>query len=186
MIALTVRLAVAIFISARWGGTLFQDDVAYLKMATSWSSAGIGGLDAESRHFFQSHLSFLGPIGLMFRMFGAEPILAQAISAITGALTATLVSTIAGRHTRPAITLCAGLLVALFPSQVFWSSLVLRDAAVWMALSSLAVVFSWWTRRTDFRNFVIGMAAVAGLQLYLLHLRVHTLLIASLAIVIAS
>ncbi len=186
LIALTVRLVLATVVAARWGGVMFQDDFAYLKMAGSWSSAGIRQLDADSRHFFQSHISFLGPIGMLFRMFGAKPILAQAISAVAGAATAVCVVTIARRHTRPKVALAAGLLAALFPSQVLWSSLVLRDSAAWMALSGLAVAFSWWTRRADPRSFVTGLTAVAALQLYLLHLRIHTLLIASLAIVIAS
>jgi len=166
---------------------MFLDDGFYLSLTTWWAAnGGIGNLDPDSQEFYRAHVSFLGPIGVLFRMFGAKPILAQAISAVAGAATAACVVTIARRHTRPKIALAAGLLAALFPSQVLWSSLVLKDSAVWLALSGLAVAFGWWTRCTDRRRFLTGFVVISGLMFYLVHLRIHTLLVAALALVIAS
>ena len=187
LVALSVRLALAAVVSVRSDGSMFLDDGFYLSLTTWWAAnGGIGNLDPDSQEFYRAHVSFLGPIGVLFRMFGAKPILAQAISAVAGAATAACVVTIARRHTRPKIALAAGLLAALFPSQVLWSSLVLKDSAVWMALSGLAVAFGWWTRCTDRRGFLTGLVVISGLMLYLVHLRIHTLLIATFALVIAS
>ena len=187
LVALSVRLALAAVVSVRSDGSMFLDDGFYLSLTTWWAAnGGIGNLDPDSQEFYRTHVSFLGPIGVLFRMFGAKPILAQAISAVAGAATAACVVTIARRHTRPKIALAAGLLAALFPSQVLWSSLVLKDSAVWMALSGLAVAFGWWTRFTDRRRFLTGLVVISGLMIYLVHLRIHTLLVASLALVIAS
>lgn len=186
LVALSVRLALAAVVAIHSDGSMFMDDGFYLFLATLWSGIGIGNMDPDSQQFYREYISFLGPIGLLFRMFGAKPILAQAISAVAGAATAACVVTIARRHTRPKVALAAGLLAALFPSQVLWSSLVLKDSAVWMALSGLAVAFGWWTRCTDRKGFLTGLVVISGLMLYLVHLRIHTLLIATLALVIAS
>ena len=123
LVAFTVRMALATVIAVQRGGSVFQDDVAYLYLATLWSSDGIGGLDADGQEFFRSHISFLGPIGLIFRVFGVKPIFAQSLSAIAGAVTAACVVAIVRRHTRPAVALAAGPVGsrALPPSGAAWS-----------------------------------------------------------------
>jgi hypothetical protein len=80
--------------------------------------------------------------------------------------------------------LVAGLVVALLPSQILWSSLILKDAAVWAALSGLAVVVALSSRAEGRRLLLLGAAAAALLTL-LGFLRLYTLEIACVAIVLA-
>jgi hypothetical protein len=74
--------------------------------------------------------------------------------------------------------------VALLPSQILWSSLILKDAGVWVALATLAVVVAVAARTTGRR--LIWLAALAAAQLVLLgYLRLPTLEIACVAMVLA-
>jgi 4-amino-4-deoxy-L-arabinose transferase-like glycosyltransferase len=102
------------------------------------------------------------------------------LGAATAALTARLALEVLDRR----FALIAGLLVALLPSQVLWSSLILKDAPVWACLSALAVVAAVAARSTGRKVALLGLAA-AGLLLLLAYLRLQTLEVACVALVLA-
>ncbi len=75
--------------------------------------------------------------------------------------------------------------MAVYPSQVLWSSLLLRDAYIWMALSliaaAIAVAFS--QRATHWR--VLAVIAIPVLWWYISESRLHTFLVAVIATIAA-
>ena len=107
------------------------------------------------------------------------------MSTVAGSITAAAVVLFLRRDTSNGVAVGAGLLVALYPSQVLWSSLVLKDSLIWMSLSLIGVMFTWWIHQDDARSFVAGTLGLCALLVYLAHLRPHTLLVALLALLLA-
>jgi hypothetical protein len=182
--ALIVRLCVAAMVAFLADGHLFQDDAGYLSLAERHADQS-KTWDAASQTFWTVNLSFLAPIGFLFDVFGPYPVLAQSLQALAGAWTATCVTMLVRRHTRPAISVGAGMVAAFYPSQVLWSSLVLKDALVWMCLATIAVVIARWHENDNPVLFIRGAVGLLILLLYLSHLRAHTLVTTCFAIVIA-
>jgi hypothetical protein len=95
----------------------------------------------------------------------ARPLLRRAVNTGTALRSrgAAVLEQMARRDRRWA--LLAGLIVALLPSQVLWSSLILKDAAVWAALSSLAAPVAVSARSSGRRLALQGTAAAVLLVL---------------------
>ena len=182
--ALVVRLCVVALVAVFADGHLFQDDHGYLRLAERHGDKSLTW-DAGSQSLWRVNLSFLAPIGFLFDAFGPYPVLAQSLQALAGAWTATCVTMLVGRHARPVITVGAGMVAALFPSQVLWSSLVLKDALVWMCLASIAVLVARWIETGDLVPFIGGAAGLLLLLLYLSHLRAHTLVTTCFAVLLS-
>ena len=80
--------------------------------------------------------------------------------AVTAALTAVIVGLALGR-TWSAL---AGLTVAIFPSQIVWSSVVLRESMVWAGLAGAAVGISIFSRAKRWRSLA-GATLLVGVCL---------------------
>ncbi len=182
VIALTARLSFALVIAITRGGALFPDDYGYLIMAKEF---GLGQTqDWELFNWWglwKINSGFLWPTSLIFRLFGFHPILAQILTALCGAMVAMAVTAIVRRYTSTASALFSGLVVALLPSQILWSSLFLKDAYSWMALCLLGLVHGWWSKQVSNGRFYQGLLALACLSYFLSHLRVHTFVVGCIA-----
>lgn len=111
---------------------------------------------------------------------------AHLVPAIAGSVTAVSVTALLRRHATSAVALGGGALAAILPSQVLWSSLLLKDSLIWMSLSLTAVALAWWSDRESARSFAIGAMAMTGLVGYLSTLRLHTLVVCCIALVAAT
>jgi hypothetical protein len=177
VVAFAARAVAAVLWSVMYGGTLFSDDRSYLATVTAYAAG-----EDPGRYWYQAR-SFIRPLGWVASVTGARPLILLLMTALAGSITAVMVSFILLGHVRRAILLAAGLVVALYPSQVLWSSLLLRDAYIWMALSMIAgcltVAFSdralWWR--------VAAVAAVPALWWYISESRTHTFLVVVIATV---
>ncbi len=183
--AFAIRFSVAVTIAVTSDGTLFPDDDGYLTMAGRFASGDTENWDEFSTWGLWNHnAGFLLPIGILFRLFGFHPLLGQTLSVLAGAITAAAVTALVHRHTSATAALCAGLSVAVFPSQILWSSLVLKDSFSWMALTLLAVILGWWAQKTSILNYAIGFLALSCLMFFLVHLRSHTFTTVCIAAII--
>ncbi len=183
--AFAIRFSVAVTIAVTSDGTLFPDDDGYLTMAGRFASGDTEDWDEFSTWGLWNHnAGFLLPIGILFRLFGFHPLLGQTLSVLAGAITAAAVTALVHRHTSATAALCAGLSVAVFPSQILWSSLVLKDSFSWMALTLLAVILGWWAQKTSILNYAIGFLALSCLMFFLVHLRSHTFTTVCIAAII--
>ena len=183
--AFAIRFSVAVTIAVTSDGTLFPDDNGYLTMADRFASGNTENWDEFSTWgLWNLNAGFLLPIGILFRLFGFHPLLGQALSVLAGAVTAAAVTALVHRHTPATAALFAGLAIAVFPSQVMWSSVVLKDSFIWMALALLAVVLGWWAHNTSILHYALGFLMLSFLTFFLAHLRVHTLTTACIAAII--
>lgn len=184
-IAFTVRALLAVFLTIVFGGSLVPDDSTYSMMATQVAAGERATWDAHTHELYRSTFAFLGPLSAIYSVVGPIKLVAQLFVALLGAFTAAATTLVALQFLKPRWAIAAGLTVALLPSQVLWSSLVLKDAAVWFALSALAVVVVIAARSTGLRLVSLG-AGAAILLTMLAYLREHTFVVACFALALAS
>jgi hypothetical protein len=184
VVALTLRVATAVVIYVGWGGTLFLDDAAYSRLATAAANGRLHQLGAYPELLYERTGTLTVPLTGLYEVFGTFELSGQLYVALLGALTAALVCRLAMEVVDRRFALLAGLIVALLPSQVLWSSLILKDAAVWATVTGLAVVVAVAGRTTGRRLVPLAVATAALLAL-LGYLRLHSLEVACVAVVLA-
>ena len=185
-LALAVRFLVAGIVATFFEGSLFLDDRTYLQMAEALNLGGASRDNVVLWEGWDDGRGFLVPIAFLLDKLGALPLAAQLIPVVAGSVTAAAVTMLLRRHTTSTVALGAGILAAVFPSQVLWSSLILKDALVWMSLSLTAVALAWWAERESKQGFAIGAIVVTTLAAYLSILRPHTLVVCCIAMVIST
>jgi hypothetical protein len=135
VLALFVRAAVAVGVFVTSGGTLFDDDVRYLEVARALAE----GVPAAPR-FVRQTGAFVLPLAGALLVGGGSILAGQLLSALAGAFVAGAATALGWRATGSVgWALAAGSVVALLPSQVLWSSLVLKDPFVWLCVSIIGI-----------------------------------------------
>ena len=172
LVALGVRVVVAISTGLLHEGVLIGDEGQYLVLALMASE---GKLTSEfwpgyGQSLYESTRTFMWPLTGLFWLLGPFRIVAQLFVATFGAVTAACAACLARRFLRKEFALGAGLIVAFFPSQILWSSVVLRESLVWAGLAAIAVTVDYSQRsrsdlRTAFLTVLLGLLFVATVWL---------------------
>lgn len=185
LVALGVRAIVAVAITVGWGGSLFLDDASYSRLAQAAADGTLGRLGAYAEWLYTRTGTLLWPVTGLYDLLGPVKLSGQFYVALLGAATAALTARLAMEVVARRWALAAGLCVALLPSQILWSSIIMKDAAVWAVLSALAVVVAVAGRSTGGRLALLGLGA-AGLLALLGFLRLHTLEVACVAVALST
>lgn len=184
VLALVVRAGAALAINHAFDGSLFLDDRTYVDMATDWAEGSTERWDSYTAWLFTRTATLLVPLGLVFKLVGGSMLVGQLFVAFFGAITAVLVARLVAMVLELRWALLAGGVVAVWPSLVIFSATVMKDALAWAALVGLAVAIGSLNRSTGPRMYA-SAALAAGLLLALGHIRVHTLVVAAWALLIA-
>ncbi|MBA2505537.1 MAG: hypothetical protein H0V29_06270 [Thermoleophilaceae bacterium] len=184
-VALAVRAALAVLVYAFSGGSLFLDDESYSRLAEQAANGQNAGWDAYLDFLYERTGILLWPITGIYEVIGPVELGGQLYVALLGALAAALIVRLALEVVDARWALLAGLIVALLPSQVLWSSVIMKDAAVWALLAGIAVTVAVANRSTGWRLALLG-ALTALLCIALGYLRLHTLEVAVVAVATAS
>ncbi|MAZ61689.1 MAG: hypothetical protein CMB18_00065 [Euryarchaeota archaeon] len=188
-IALLTRILTAISVHLFSDGTLFVDEKSYLSILEAHRNNWVVDLPEYLISDYQLNWSrlkgFYLPIDFLFRIFGQITFLAQIIPVFAGAITAMAITLILLKYTRTTTALYAGILFAVYPSQVLWSSLVLRDSLIWMTIALILLTLRKWDGNTDRKNFLSYGLILSILIIYLSFVRSNTMLIACIALLIA-
>ncbi|MGH2747932.1 MAG: hypothetical protein ACRDKB_08420 [Actinomycetota bacterium] len=184
-VALASRLLVALAFADFFSGTFVLDDSTYTQMATDRASGDISHWDPYTHFLYDVTATFMLPLTLIYDIFGTSEIVGRIYVALLGAGAAALVTRVAMEAIGRRWAIAAGLVVALLPSQVLWSSLILKDAAVWIVLATLALVVALAGRSRGATLAAYGVAA-AGLLILMGHLRLHTTVVAAWALMGAA
>jgi len=179
-VALAARLIVAVVVAVRFDGSVFSDDETYLRLTREFGEGS-----APTDGLWDAVWSFTYPLGWAMRVFGTSAMVPLAMSALAGSLTVAAAAFVVHRALGSTPAVLAGLVLALWPSQVLWSSLILRDAFMWMALSALAVLLTWWNGTFRLGRLLPTAAGVVTVLLYISGSRRHTLLVACFALGLA-
>lgn len=192
LVAVAARLVCGVVSWALHDGVVVPDEATFLdvahRVADGRGAASLRG--GYGQDLYEERWLFLAPLARLAVVFGRSRLPGVLLAVAAGAATAGLIAA-AGRRlvpsAAPASALTAGLVVALTPSQVLWSSVVLTDASVWAALGAVAFgIIRWHTSGTGERPRIISPAAVAGGLLALGWLRPQTLVLAAWALAITA
>jgi hypothetical protein len=185
LVALIARICLAVAINHRFGGFLFSDERMYTRIAQQAASGNTSSWDDYTRWLYDFNGTFMRPLALVYRIAGPRVIAGQLAVALVGAIVAAITARVALEALRPGYALFAGLVVALLPSQVLWSSVTLKDSLVWLALVTVALLFSIAARSSAALS-AICFSGIAIVLLLLAYLRQHTMLMTCVALVLAS
>lgn len=185
LIALVARLCAVLVAVSVPQGTFALDDSTYTGMAAAKASGDTSGWDPHTISLWDRTSTFTIPLQILFTLFGAEMWIAQLSVTAWGIAACVLTTALAQKVLPNGYALFVGLALALLPSQALWSSLALKDAAVWATLAGLGLIAMFAAEATGKRLTALGIAA--GFTLYLIaHLREHTLVVAGWALVGAA
>lgn len=185
IVALMIRFAIAIFLTRFFSGTLVLDDTTYHGMIESMAAGETAHWDDYTRTLYWSAAALSGPVTLLYKLFGPTMLIGQLYVGLTGALAVAAGTRLALEVMPRRFALGVGFALAFLPSQAFWSSMLMKDAPVWMTLTALAVLVAAGNRTTGRRLALFGVAA-AGVLVVLSYLRLHTLVVAAFALMLAS
>ncbi|MCW2992473.1 MAG: hypothetical protein JWM73_3067, partial [Solirubrobacterales bacterium] len=191
MVALAARVIVALVVFAGFDGGLFGDDQRYSAIAAGMADGNFQALSPYwgpqdyLNQLYDDTETVLLPIASLYWLFGPITLLGQLFVAALGAGAAAVTTRLAMELMPRAVAIGAGLVVALLPSQVIFSSIILKDAGIWLTMALLALVIA---RASVARGEALAGWALAtvGLLFALGHLRGHTLVIACWALALTA
>jgi 4-amino-4-deoxy-L-arabinose transferase-like glycosyltransferase len=185
LIAMLVR-TIAVFVFAPiFSGSYVLDDGTYADMAEQKAANETQHWDNFTHNLYYRTASFMIPLTTLFKVFGPSKIVGGLYVALLGAGTAALVTRLAMEVLERKWAITAGVILAFLPSQVLWSSLMLKDAAVWFVLATLALIVAVAARSRGMNLALLAVATAAALYV-LGHLRLHTLVVAAWALILGS
>lgn len=180
--AFSVRLLVVAIVAILPDGYFALDDSTYVEMARAVAADERGHWDTYTHGLYHSTFSFVFPMALLFEVFGPSEIVGQVFVVLLGAGVAALVTRVASEFLSRPLALVAGLIIVLLPSQVIWSSLTLKDPAVWLNLVLLALLVALGARSSGSRLLLMSVGTAVAL-VALAYLREHTTIVAAWALV---
>ena len=181
VVALAARVVLALGVFAFHDGALFADDAYFQRLARDMANGSTGHWADYDRAVFYATSTFLWPLTVLAKVL--SPVLpGQLMVATVGASAAALTAAIALHVLRAAWAVFAGLVMALLPSLVLWSSLTLKDAFVWCVLAGIGLV-ACELEGAPTRFALVGAAGVALLFL-MDHLRDQTFVVAVWALAV--
>lgn len=187
VVALGTRLALAFGTSALTDVHLVPDEAQYIALADAVANDG----GAESwwpgygSTLYRSSFLFTGLLARAFEIFPVTRLVGASISVVFGVVTAALTVFLAREVVGRRWALGAGLVVALMPSQVYWSSASIRESMIWTSLALAGLLFALAVRHAG-RASVIAILGAGTALLALGWLRDQTLVAGVWALVLAS
>ena len=182
LVALAARAVVALGVFVFHDGALFADDEYFQRLATQMATDHTSGWAGYDRAIFYATSTFLWPLTAL-AWIGSPALPGQLMVAAAGAGAAAFTTVVGLHFLRAAWAIAAGLVMALLPSMVLWSSVTLKDAFVWCVLAALGVV-ACELEGAPARLAVV--TAIAVLLLFLMdHLRDQTFVVAVWAFAVA-
>lgn len=176
-VAAVTRLLFALVSFALHTPGLIPDEQQYVELAQS-VAAGDGAeawFPGYGQSLYDTTRVFMAPLSFFFDVLGPSRLIGQLWAALFGVASAVGTAALTGRIGGPRPALLAGLIVALLPSQILWSSVVLRESLVWFALVAIALAIGASFCRVSLRQQAPAFAILAAGLLALGFLRFQTM-----------
>ena len=185
LVALVARLLAVLLVTfVLPEGWLALDDGTYTQLAADRAAGETAHWTSFEFGLYRSTGSLLVPLTALYVIFGPVVLVGRILVAVVGSLLAAAVTKLLLEKLSWRWSITAGLTVAFFPSQIAWSTIVLKDAFVWLGLASLALIVSISVRNSGWRLAALGTAG-AVIVFFLGHLRLHSTFVAAWAAVVA-
>jgi len=185
VIALVIRSAAIVLGGLMPDSWVALDDATYSQLAQQMASGETGSWSQYLWDLYWSTATFLVPLTGLYWLFGPTVWVGQILVAAVGAGVATLTVRLAREVLDARWALAAGAVIAVLPSQVAWSVVLLKDAWVWFSTAALALAIAITFRS---RGRVLSVAILGSvLLLFLLgHLRLQSAFVAAWALVASA
>jgi hypothetical protein len=183
LLALVVRVVVAIGIFVVHDGTMFPDDRFFFSLADERVSGASAQWTSYEHALFDNTATFLWPLTAVFWVTGSSVLAGQLLVAVAGAGAAALTTAIGVRALRVPWAIAAGAVMATLPSVVLWSSLTLKDAFVWCVVAGIGLAVC--ELEGAGKRFAAVGAGIVVLLFALSHLRDQSFVIAVWALAVA-
>ncbi len=184
VLALVLRLFVAVFLSDSFSGSLILDDGTYETMAMDKAAGSTAHWDPFTHGLYKRTGTLLVPLTYLYKLFGSTHLVGQIFLGLVGACAAALVTLLAARVTSRDRAMAAGIAMAALPSLVLWSSVVLKDGLVWLLLVVMAILVAALGKGTS-RDTYLCLAGSALCLALLGFLRIPSVIIAAWAMALA-
>jgi hypothetical protein len=189
LLALAARLAFIAIAVAAGDGVIIPDEFQYIYINTRAADGDFPSnlWNGYAHSLYDSTAAYNLPLTAVFKVFWPWRGFGMVFSAFLGSAAAAGAAALArAASAKTWVTLAAGALVALLPSQVLWSSVVLRETEIWAVIAGMAF-FAWIALRAESSARVRSLALVAiGVLLAVgCYTRVQTAIVAGWALPVA-
>ncbi len=185
-LAVCARLAVAVVIAVTGSMTsLALDTQGYIALASDRAAGDTADWTAAEWAQFENFGTYVWPLTAMFWLLGTHEFLGQLLALAFAVVAVAATVAILRRFASDEWALAGGVALAFFPSTILWSSLALRDSAVWAVAALLALV-TVRSRDADGRRLGAYGAAAVFLVFAMAHLRFPSLVVAAWALMISA
>jgi hypothetical protein len=187
VIALAARVVASVILErAGLIHDVAPDSALYLQLARDLASGAHEHWDSAHRLYGDDWAVYLVPVSALFRVFGTHTFLAQLVTAAFAAVSAAVMTRVALEVLPRAWAFGVGGVVALFPSLIVWSSVPLRDSAVWAFVACIALLVVLASKaQTNVRLAFVGLGLGAAM-FFAGELRGQAVCIAAFAIMIQA
>ena len=165
--ALFLRLALITIIALHFDGTLFSDDRLYFNMVQAYTNGENQNWDSYSHRLWNLSLSFLMPASVVYKISFQSSWAVLSLSAIIGSIIPAATTRLLGKYVSVPVASGIGITMALMPSQVLWSSLLLKDSYIAIGFIALASVLIFWTKTERTSGFFLGLGGVTFVLFYI-------------------
>jgi len=183
-LAVVVRSICLVAVSIT-GVDIALDETTYFRAAHAASRGELAALwDGYGQQLYEANRAYLAPIAALFEVVTPSLTAGRVVSVALGSMTAGLVALVVSQLAPTRWALTAGAVVALVPSQVWWSTGFLRESAIW-----LACVGTWLAVASLARGGYLPLAGLAfGALLVgaLAYMRGQTMVVVLLAFLLAG
>ncbi|MDC3953139.1 glycosyltransferase family 39 protein [Polyangium jinanense] len=162
VLALLLRLYVAIAWAREpvWDGHYYDFGARRIAEGFGYSDDVVVGGQRVWHPWCHYPVGYSGFLAIFYRLFGAGPMTAPVVNAVTGALVVVLVHRLARYATTKNRARAAGLLCALDPGLIVYAALVMTEP-----LAALGLVAAGWLVARDAKTKPMRGALLAGLTL---------------------
>lgn len=139
--ALLLRALVAIVITVVADGVVAPDEAIFRWMAATVARGG----DIEGGDYgptYQVTRFYILLLAAGYELFGPHLIVGRLLAAVLGAAAAAATVAVTRQVTGNGPAMLAGAIVAMLPSQVFFSAQTLKDPLVWLLVATIALAMS--------------------------------------------
>lgn len=182
LLALAARMAIVLAGEMMPASFIANDDTTYAGLAAQMAT---GAADDWSPYFstlYSATATFLVPLTGLFWLFGPVEWIGQGLVAIVGAGVAAVATRVALEKLENLWAISVGAVLAILPSQVAWSAVMLKDPWVWLC-TALITWFVILALRTSGRRRVVAILGITATLFLLGHLRMQTTFVAAWALV---
>lgn len=182
--ALAFIARAAVGIGLHVGGLQIQpDEEVFWRIAGDLHSGTTADWTDYEAYLFRASSSLVIPLSWLQAIPGPSDLYARLMIGLTGAGTAAVTAKIGILVRDRATGLIAGLLVALWPSQILFSTFIHRDAPVWLGLATMALLVVVLHRSQSRRQVIFAWIGSTGMLAVLFTLRPAMGTMAGLALV---